>query len=57
MNMPVDEKGRVHFATTLFALVRESLAVRMGPGDDDDDISVISFICSTTMLAKLHYMD
>ena len=33
MNMPVDDKGTVHFKTTLFALIRESLSIRMGPGD------------------------
>ena len=32
MNMPVDDKGTVHFKTTLFALIRESLSIRMGPG-------------------------
>jgi len=32
MNMPVDEQGTVHFKTTLFALIRESLSIRMGPG-------------------------
>jgi len=32
MNMPVDEEGTVHFKTTLFALIRESLSIRMGPG-------------------------
>ena len=30
--MPVDENGTVHFTTTLFALIRESLSIRMGPG-------------------------
>ena len=29
--MPVDEKGRVHFTTTLFALIRESLGIKIGP--------------------------
>ena len=31
--MPVDENGNVHFKTTLFALIRESLSIRMGPGN------------------------
>ena len=30
MNMPVDNKGTVHFTTTLFALVRESLGIKFG---------------------------
>ncbi|ESN95222.1 hypothetical protein HELRODRAFT_128993, partial [Helobdella robusta] len=34
MNMPVDENGTVHFSTTLFALIRESLGIRMGPADE-----------------------
>lgn len=29
MNMPVDENGTVHFTTTLFALIRESLGIKM----------------------------
>ena len=28
MNMPVDENGNVHFTTTLFALIRESLKIK-----------------------------
>lgn len=32
MNMPVAADGTVHFSTTLLALVRESLEIRMGPG-------------------------
>lgn len=31
MNMPVDEDGTVHFTTTLFALIRESLGIKTGP--------------------------
>ncbi|KAL3315654.1 Voltage-dependent N-type calcium channel subunit alpha-1B [Cichlidogyrus casuarinus] len=33
MNMPVDENGKVHFTTTLFALIRESLSIKMGPAE------------------------
>ncbi len=33
MNMPVDESGTVHFTTTLFALIRESLSIKMRPGE------------------------
>ena len=32
MNMPVSADKTVHFSTTLFALIRESLDIRMGPG-------------------------
>ncbi|CAH8830495.1 unnamed protein product [Trichobilharzia szidati] len=33
MNMPVDSAGTVHFTTTLFALVRESLGIKMAPAE------------------------
>uniref|UniRef100_A0A5K3F336 Voltage-dependent calcium channel type A subunit alpha-1 n=1 Tax=Mesocestoides corti TaxID=53468 RepID=A0A5K3F336_MESCO len=33
MNMPVDDNGTVHFTTTLFALIRESLGIKMGPAE------------------------
>ena len=32
MNMPIDDNGQVHFTTTLFALIRESLSVKIRPG-------------------------
>jgi voltage-dependent calcium channel N type alpha-1B len=32
MNMPVDEKGNLYFTTTLFALIRESLGIKIYPG-------------------------
>ncbi|XP_055897179.1 voltage-dependent calcium channel type A subunit alpha-1-like isoform X2 [Biomphalaria glabrata] len=33
MNMPVAEDGTVHFTTTLFALIRECLIIKMGPAE------------------------
>ncbi|XP_065171209.1 voltage-dependent calcium channel type A subunit alpha-1-like isoform X27 [Atheta coriaria] len=36
MNMPVDAEGRVNFTTTLFALIRENLAIKMRPADEMD---------------------
>ena len=46
MNMPVAEDGTVHFSTTLLALIRESLYIRMGPGlcfvHSPSDILVVS---------------
>jgi hypothetical protein len=33
MNMPIDEKRQVHFNTTLFALIRESLDVKKRNGN------------------------
>ena len=37
MNMPVDENGTVHFTTTLFALIRESLSIKMRPVEEMDE--------------------
>ncbi|KAL8602085.1 hypothetical protein ACOMHN_007355 [Nucella lapillus] len=36
MNMPVAEDGTVHFTTTLFALIRESLMIKTGPPEEMD---------------------
>ncbi|XP_023319162.1 voltage-dependent calcium channel type A subunit alpha-1 isoform X5 [Trichogramma pretiosum] len=36
MNMPVDEDGRVNFTTTLFALIRENLSIKMRSADEMD---------------------
>ncbi|XP_067950470.1 voltage-dependent calcium channel type A subunit alpha-1-like [Watersipora subatra] len=36
MNMPVADNMTVHFTTTLFALIRESLAIKMGPIQEMD---------------------
>ena len=33
MNMPIDEEGKVQFTTTLFALIRENLSIKMRPGE------------------------
>ena len=32
MNMPIDDKRQVHFTTTLFTLIRESLEIKMRAG-------------------------
>lgn len=34
--MPVDDMGQVHFTTTLFALIRESLSIKTGPASEMD---------------------
>ncbi|KAK7579828.1 hypothetical protein V9T40_000457 [Parthenolecanium corni] len=36
MNMPVDEEGKVQFTTTLFALIRENLCIKMRTADEMD---------------------
>ena len=33
MNMPVDNEGKVHFTTTLFALIRENLSIKVSKVD------------------------
>lgn len=33
MNMPLDEEGKVNFTTTLFALIRENLNIKMRSGN------------------------
>ncbi|CAF3829900.1 unnamed protein product [Rotaria sp. Silwood1] len=37
MNMPIDDKRQVHFTTTLFALIRESLGIKMRNVADEMD--------------------
>lgn len=37
MNMPVDDEGKVNFTTTLFALIRENLNIKMRPGMSGND--------------------
>nr|XP_046908926.1 voltage-dependent calcium channel type A subunit alpha-1-like isoform X12 [Dermatophagoides farinae] len=36
MNMPVTEDGKVNFTTTLFALIRENLSIKMRPAEEMD---------------------
>lgn len=43
MNMPVDEDGKVSFTTTLFALIRENLNIKMRPGNDYHNYKAIIF--------------
>lgn len=35
MNMPVDDDKKVNFTTTLFALIRENLSIKMRTGKCD----------------------
>ena len=39
MNMPVDEEGKVNFTTTLFALIRENLSIKMRSAEEMDQVS------------------
>ncbi|XP_053201741.1 voltage-dependent calcium channel type A subunit alpha-1-like isoform X3 [Panonychus citri] len=36
MNMPVSPEGKVNFSTTLFALIRENLSIKMRPAEEMD---------------------
>lgn len=45
MNMPVAEDGTVHFTTTLFALIRESLMIKTGPGISNTVQALSSLLC------------
>ncbi|XP_050685852.1 voltage-dependent calcium channel type A subunit alpha-1-like isoform X27 [Eriocheir sinensis] len=36
MNMPLNDEGKVHFTTTLFALIRENLCIKMRPAEEMD---------------------
>ncbi|XP_037914495.1 voltage-dependent calcium channel type A subunit alpha-1 isoform X2 [Hermetia illucens] len=36
MNMPLDEDGKVNFTTTLFALIRENLSIKMRSAEEMD---------------------
>ena len=36
MNQPIDEEGMVHFTTTLFALIRENLSIKMRSAEEMD---------------------
>jgi hypothetical protein len=37
MNMPIDDNRQVHFTTTLFALIRESLGIKMRAAAEEMD--------------------
>lgn len=39
MNMPIDEDKKVNFTTTLFAIIRENLSIKMRAG------KLFSFLC------------
>ncbi|XP_054158899.1 voltage-dependent calcium channel type A subunit alpha-1-like isoform X3 [Oppia nitens] len=36
MNMPITDEGKVNFTTTLFALIRENLSIKMRPAEEMD---------------------
>ena len=40
MNMPLDQEGKVNFTTTLFALIRENLSIKMRAAEEMDQADV-----------------
>ena len=40
MNMPLDQEGKVNFTTTLFALIRENLNIKMRSAEEMDQADV-----------------
>ena len=40
MNMPLDQEGKVNFTTTLFALIRENLSIKMRSAEEMDQADV-----------------
>lgn len=40
MNMPIDKEGKVNFTTTLFALIRENLSIKMRSAEEMDQADV-----------------
>ena len=40
MNMPVDVEGKVHFTTTLVALIRENLNIKMRSAEEMDQADI-----------------
>ena len=43
--MPAADDGTVHFKTTLFALIRESLMVKTGPGESTFSYYLLVVYC------------
>lgn len=39
MNMPLDDEMRVQFTTTLFALIRENLSIKMRSGESSPQMT------------------
>lgn len=45
MNMPLDEEGKVNFTTTLFALIRENLNIKMRSGNHEFAYEMSIYLC------------
>ena len=57
MNMPVDEEGKVHFKSTLFALIRINLQIfmrSMEEMDQADQVGSMNIEQSTTFNYTMH---
>jgi len=60
--MPVARDGTVHFSTTLLALVRESLDIKMAPGRQFVRLQVYTFTRSqqafiTLLISSVFYLN
>lgn len=55
MNMPVDADGKVQFTSTLFALIRENLSIKMRPGALRKSLVFCFFCFSFTFIGSLRF--
>lgn len=55
MNMPLDEEGKVNFTTTLFALIRENLNIKMRSGNYEFTCDMSIYLCNNEFQIYLHY--
>ena len=51
MNIPVGKNQTVHFRTTLFALIRETLQIQTGPGE-----LLLGSLCAAVSLSRLGFV-
>ena len=53
MNQPIDDEGMVHFTTTLFALIRENLSIKMRAAEEMDQAD---FELRQTIIKGIHLL-
>lgn len=53
MNMPLDDDGKVNFTTTLFALIRENLNIKMRSGNSTKSLYIYVTYMYIFMLRNL----
>ena len=57
MNMPVDAEGKAHFTTTLFALIREALKIKVLSLQGWLLINLIFFFITKTQVENMKKSD